>query len=88
MNFPPDEISQLVEALWHVSAGVPQSLVLGHCSFRSLVGTGSCMTELNLEGGAELETVEKKKQEDLQHNQPLKQTWWRRFQYTSTPRVW
>lgn len=47
-HFSLDDISQLIKALWYVSSGVPQSLVLSNCRFWSLVSAGPCMAKLNL----------------------------------------
>lgn len=48
----PDDVAELVEALGDVGAGVPQGLVLGHRRFRSLVGAGARVAELNLQVAA------------------------------------
>lgn len=92
MDFPPYGISQLIKALWNVCSSFSQSLVLGHSSLWSLVGTGSCMAKLNLKMAAIDVRNCKKTQTQLfipdHANRPLKQTWWHRFQYTSTPQVW
>lgn len=33
MHFSLDDIPQLIEAFWYISASVPQGLVLGYCGF-------------------------------------------------------
>lgn len=43
-----DDLAQLVEASWHKHTRLLQGLVLGHRSFRCLVGTGSRMAKLDL----------------------------------------
>lgn len=48
----PDDVAELVEALGHVGAGVPQGLVFGHRRLRSLVGAGAGVAELNLQVAA------------------------------------
>lgn len=47
-HFSLDDISQLIKALWYISSGVPQSLVLNNCRFWSLVSAGPCVAKLNL----------------------------------------
>lgn len=91
LNFILDDISQLVEALWYKNSSISQSLVLSHCCFRGLVGTSSCMTKLNLKM-AVLHNDHKthntqKRRVFSTENKPLRQTWWHRFQCTSTPQA-
>lgn len=52
MHFSLDDIPQLIEAFWYISASVPQGLVLGYCGFGGLVGTSPCMAKLNLKTAA------------------------------------
>lgn len=44
-----DDLSKLIKAPGHKHSCFLQSLVLGYCSFRSLVGTSSSMAKLDLE---------------------------------------
>lgn len=44
-----DDFSKLIKASGHEHSCLLQSLVLGYCSFRSLVGTSSGMAKLYLE---------------------------------------
>lgn len=44
-----DDFSKLIKAAGHKHSCLLQSLVLGYCSFRGLVGTGSSMAKLYLE---------------------------------------
>lgn len=90
MNFLLDDIPQLIEALWYKNPGIPQSLVFGHCCFWGLVGTSSCMAELNLKMAVLHSEPPQQNPQKLVFgtaNKPLRQTWWRRFQCTSTRRV-
>ena len=48
MNFSLDDIPELIKTLWYISSSIPQSLVLGYCRFRSLLGAGPRMAKLNL----------------------------------------
>ena len=44
-----NDFSKLIEASGHKHSCFLQGLVLGYCSFRSLVGTSSSMAKLDLE---------------------------------------
>lgn len=48
-----DDFSKFIKAPGHKDSCLLQSLVLGYCSFRSLVGTSSGMAKLYLEGKGE-----------------------------------
>lgn len=48
-----DDLSKLIEAPGHKHSCLLQSLVLGYCSFRCLIGTSSGMAKLHLEGEGE-----------------------------------
>lgn len=89
MNFLLDDVPQLIKALWYKNPGIPQSLVFGHRCFWGLVGTSSCMAELDLKV-AVLQNEHRTPQQNPQElvfstaNEPQRQTWWHRFQCTST----
>lgn len=48
-----DDFSKFIKARGHKHSCLLQSLVLGYCSFGSLVGASSGMAELYLEGKGE-----------------------------------
>ena len=48
-----DDFSKFIEARGHIHSCLLQSLILGYCGFRSLVGASSSMAKLDLEGKGE-----------------------------------